>query len=410
MTIPISNSKTLGGIRVRKQNRNFNAREKLPKIVGMDTETHHGDIYLIADSEGNFLDKISFDTVTKFLFKHEGQWIFFYNLAYDAECILKLLPENILKSYKWKKELIFQYNEFKIHYIEKRKLSISKGKHSVVCYDIMQYYDNKSMITACQEMFNEKLDEEYLHVKGKIKHISKFYYSRHKKQIRNYCIDDCILTQKLAKNWIHTFKQVFGFYTNNWISAGYLAEKVLLNNHIEIPLFNEIHYGVQELARSSFYGGRFELIKRGYIGKCYLYDINSAYPHSLTHIQDIRAGKWFESRKINPKSKLGFFYIEANVSNKVKIAPFPFVKKNRTICYPSGKFRTYVTLDELLMVKHDPKIKYKILESWQFIPEKNCTYPFKDFIEKQYEKRMVLKQNNNKLEKTIKIILNSILN
>lgn len=76
---------------------------------------------------------------------------------------------------------------------------------------------------------------------------------------------------------------------------------------------------------------------------------------------------------------IGFFFIEANVSNKVKIAPFPFVKKNRTICYPSGKFRTFVTLDELLMVNNDPEISYKIIESWQFIPKKNCQYPFKKF-------------------------------
>lgn len=408
MIIPTSNAKTLGDIRIRKQNRNFNAREYPPKIVGIDTETHHGNIYLIADSDGNFSDKISFESIAKFLFKHECKWIFFYNLGYDAECILKLLPEKILKSYRWKKELKFHYNKFKIHYIEKRKLSISKGKHSVICYDIAQYYDNKSLSTSYYETFDEKLDNQYLRVKSTIGKRTKFYYSRHKKEIRNYCIKDCVLTQKLAENWITTFYQVFGFYTNNWISAGYLAEKVLLNNSIEIPLFNELEYGVQELARFSFYGGRFELIRRGFIGNCYLYDINSAYPYALTKIPDIRYGKWFESKKINPKSKLGFFFIEANISDKVKIAPFPFVKKNKTICYPSGKFRTYVTLDELLMVKNDPEIKYKILESWQFIPESNCTYPFKEFIEKQYQKRMKLKQNNNKLEKAIKIILNSI--
>ena len=406
--IPTSNAKTLNGIRMRKQNRNLNA-SKIPRyFVGIDTETHNGDIFLIADSDGNYLDgKITFERVAEFLFQHEGEWIFFYNLSYDAECILKLLPEEILKQYKWRKELRFQYKKYKIHYIDRKKLTISKGNHSVSCYDIAQYYD-KQPLDVASESIGISLDQEYLELKKKRKIFSKFYYSRHKREIRAYCIEDCRLTKDLSEHWIATFEAVFGFYPNNWISAGYLAEKVLINNDIPIPLFNELPYPLQELARNSFYGGRFELVKRGYIGECYLYDLNSAYPYALTKLPDITNGRWFESEKIHHKATLGFFFIEADISDKVKIAPFPFVKKNRTICYPSGKFRTYVTLDELLMVKDDSNIEYKIIESWQYIPRKNCSYPFKNFIKQQYYKRLELKQNNNPLEKAIKIVLNSI--
>jgi len=406
--IPTSNAKTLDGIRVRKQNRNLNA-SKIPRyFVGVDTETNNGDIFLIADSDGNYLDgKITFEAIAEFLFEHEGEWIFFYNLSYDAECILKLLPEKILKEYKWKKELRFQYKKYKIHYIDRKKLTISKGNHSVCCYDIAQYYDKKPLDVA-SESIGIILDPDYLKLKKKRSEFSKFYYSRNKRQIRAYCIEDCRLTKELSEHWIATFEAVFSFYPNNWISAGYLAEKVLINNEIPIPLFNELQYSIQELARSSFYGGRFELIKRGYIGECYLYDLNSAYPYALTTIPDITNGRWFESKRIHRQAKLGFFFIEANVSEKVKIAPFPFVKKNKTICYPSGRFRTFVTLDELLMVKDDPNIQYSIIESWQFIPNKNCSYPFKEFIKHQYYKRLELKQENNPLEKAIKIVLNSI--
>jgi len=228
------------------------------------------------------------------------------------------------------------------------------------------------------------------------------------RKIRKYCINDCILTKELSEHWIGTFFAVFHFYPDNWISAGYLAEKVLLNNGISIPLFNEIAYEIQEIARNSFYGGRFELIKRGHIGECYLYDINSAYPYALTQIPDITQGRWFSDTKIHKKSTLGFFFIEAEVSDDVKIAPFPFVKKNRTICYPSGKFRTYVTLYELQMIQDDSRIKYKILESYQFITKKNCSYPFRKFIGSEYYKRLALKEDNEPLEHAIKIILNSM--
>lgn len=57
---------------------------------------------------------------------------------------------------------------------------------------------------------------------------------------------------------------------------GYLAEKVLINNRIEIPKFDSIPYEIQDLAFQSYFGGRFEILKRGFIGTAYLYDINSA--------------------------------------------------------------------------------------------------------------------------------------
>ena len=82
--IATSNAKTLDGIRMRKQNRNLNASKDPRYVVGVDTETDNGDIFLIADSDGNYLDnKITFERIAEFLFKHEGEWIFFYNLSYD---------------------------------------------------------------------------------------------------------------------------------------------------------------------------------------------------------------------------------------------------------------------------------------------------------------------------------------
>src|SRR2546422_845703 len=92
--IPRSNDKDLSLIRVCKQNRNANDG-RLSDIVAVDTETEDGNIFLIADSKGNWLDdaNISFAKVASFLLHHEGKWIFMYNLRFDAESILKLLPK-----------------------------------------------------------------------------------------------------------------------------------------------------------------------------------------------------------------------------------------------------------------------------------------------------------------------------
>lgn len=408
--LPRSKPKDLTYIKTRKQNRNVNKSERR-KTVGIDTETDDGDIFLICDSDGNFLDhpNITFNAIAEFLFKHEGSWLFCYNLQYDAECIMKLLPSEAFDPYRGKKpRLRFEYNRYTITYIPKKQFKIQKGNHTVSLYDIAQYYDNVPLNKAYSEHIKKPLDQDYLKTKSKRKDFSILHYLRHKKQIRKYCITDCILTKELAEHWLDTFFEAYEFYSANWISSGYLAEKVLIRNKIPIPLFNDTLYDIQKLAWESFYGGRFELIQRGFIGECYLYDINSAYPYALTFLPDITNGKWIESKKINPKSALGFFHIHAQVDYSVKIAPFPFRTKNNRIIYPTGEFETFVTLEELKAVTGDPKIKYKVIESYQFIPNRYCKYPFKKFIEEQYHKRMKLKKENNPLQQAIKIILNSM--
>ncbi len=408
--LPRSNAKDLTFIKIHRQNRNVNESQQRI-VVGLDTETEDGNIFLLADSDGNRLEfpNVTFENIAQFLFKHEGSWLFFYNLSYDAECILKLLPADVLQTYVKEKRMRFKYLGYKISYIPRKQLRITKGKHSVSCYDIAQYYDNKSLEKAYSEHIKKDLDPEYLQMKEKRKFFSLGYFSRHKKQIRDYCIKDCILTKELAENWISTFYKVFGFLPANWVSSGYLAEKVVIFNKIKIPLFYDTDYKIQNLAWKAFYGGRFELIQRGLIGQCHLYDINSAYPFALTNLPDITKGKWIESIKIDPKALLGFFHIHAVVSDSVKIAPFPFRTKNNRIIYPCGEFETHVTLEELKAVMGDPRIKYKIIESYQFIPKKGVTsYPFKTFIEEQYNKRLQLKKEGNQLERAIKIVLNSM--
>jgi hypothetical protein len=407
--IPCSNGKDLSKIRVKKQNRDTNAVDCV-KVLGADTETDKGDIFLIRLSNGAKLENpdISFENVAKFLLHYEGHLLFFHNLQYDADCILKLLPEQTLKQYLQTEELTFEWNGYVIRYIPKKRLTIINGRHSVSCYDIAQFYDNRDLVTVYKECTGQPLSSEYLAMKENRKHFNLRYFQRNKKRVRQYCLEDCKMTEEIALNWINTFREQFDFIVGKWISSGYLAEKVLICNGIKIPFFNELPYPVQELAWLAFYGGRFELLIKGFIGECWLYDINSAYPYALSKIPDITCGKWVSGKKIHPKAALGFYRILADVDNSVRVSPFPFRTKDNMLIYPVGKFETYVTLEELKAVEGDNRISYKILDSWQFIPDKNCTYPFKEFIEQQYNKRLELKENGDQLERAIKVVLNSM--
>lgn len=403
-SIPVSDSFSLDRIYTGSRQRRDLAKSSLKPVKAIDTETWKGDIFLIADSDGNYLDDISINSVIQFLFskRYQNTWNFCYNLGYDAEVILKLLDEK-LKVYKRSNDLKFRFDDYKISYIPDKILRITKGHHSVSFYDIAQYYHTS--LENAYESNIEKLPDWYKQFKVKRNQLSPRYYSRNRKKVREYCITDCIHTKKLAEHWVSNFYYAFYFYVQKWISSGYCAEKVLINNRIEIPRFNETPYDVQKMAWSVVdHGGRFEITKRGLIGKTFLYDINSAYPYALTQIPDITKGRWVKGKSIHKDAKLGFFRILADIPISKHICPFPF-KKGHRIFFPSGEFETIVTLHELQSCEDSSF--YKILDSWQFIPEPE-TYPYRDFISNLYQKRLKLKQEDNPIQLPLKIILNSI--
>ena len=111
---------------LQKQNRD-KGQSELRTINALDTETRNGNIFLIADSDGKYLDDITPNSVIKFLFcnKYQNTWNFFYNLNYDAEVILKLLGQELFR-YKQTHNLNFTFKDYKIKYIPSKSLTISK--------------------------------------------------------------------------------------------------------------------------------------------------------------------------------------------------------------------------------------------------------------------------------------------
>jgi len=403
-SIALTDFRNLSRLRTKFQDRN-EARSELRQVYALDTETdENGNIMLIADSSENCLelDKITPENLVKFLFskRYQGAWNFFYNVTFDAEVILKTFGQ-ILYDYKKTRKLCFKLDDYKIEYIPQKKIAIRKGHHSSVFFDIAQYY-HQSLDQAYQNNIGD-LPNWYKEIKNKRAYFTRYFYKTNPRKVRKYCFADCKFTKDLAEHWIKLFKEAFSFYPQRWISSGYLAEKVLINNKVPIPRFNELNFEIQDIAWRSYYGGRFEILKRGFIGQAYLYDINSAYPFAFANIPDITKGKWIKTKKILDNSLLGFFKIEAKIPDCKYVPPFPF-KTNDKLIFPSGNFITYCTLAELRACNNPD---YTILESCQYCDE-NPYYPYKQFVESIYDKRLRLKEEKNPLELPLKVILNSI--
>ena len=387
------------------QRRDGAKAKHIREIQSFDTETdRNGDILVICDDSGNYLDEITPDSLFSWLFskRNQGKWNFFYNLNFDAGVILKTLGD-ILYDYRKTRRLSWDYKDFTIQYIPFKKLTVMKGHKSAVFFDIMQFYQG-SLIDAYKNSIKKHLDQDYLNVKNKRDVFSKEFYRKNRKQVREYCIRDCVLTKELAQNWVNLFKIAFEFYPQRWISPAYLAEKILINHGIYVPRFEETPLEIQNLAWHTYRAGRFEILKKGYIGKSFLYDINSAYPYTLSQIPNITTGKWKKGlTKIHPDALMGFFKIKAKIPDEKFVPPFWYVK-NKRLMFPVGTFTTFATLEELKVA--DPS-HYEIIESWQYF-DRNPSYPYKDFIESIYDKRQQLKQDGNSMQLVLKLILNSI--
>lgn len=333
--------------------------------------------------------------------EYKGSWNFAWNLSFDGAVILKLLGQELFQ-YTKTRRLNFRHGQYRIAYIPGKCLRIMKGHHSVVIYDVAQFYNKQPLVKAYERNIGS-LGQDYLDFKSKRSSFSKRFYRRNTSAVREYCIKDCKMTKALAENWIKIFRNAFGFYPARWFSSGYLAEKVLVNNGVSFPTFDSIPYDVQDLAFKSYFGGRFEIHKRGFIGQAYLYDINSAYPAAIASLPDLTDGRWITANKIHPKAKLGFFEITADIPDVKPVPPFPF-RKNGIVVFPSGRFRTFVTLDELKACENPDY--YRIVRSWQFIPNSDHR-PYTYFIESLYGKRLLLKERNDPMQLPVKIILNS---
>jgi len=125
MAKPQSVTKNLAKLASKVPQNRDKARSNLRPTYALDTETWQGNIFLIADSDDNFIDTfkegITIDTVLRFLTrkKLETSWNFFYNLSYDASVVLKLLGK-ILNNYKKNRKLRFKYKNYSITYYPKR--------------------------------------------------------------------------------------------------------------------------------------------------------------------------------------------------------------------------------------------------------------------------------------------------
>ena len=393
-------------IEIRKFKPEKLKRNIVRKINALDTETLDGYCNLLADNYGNFvlgnyhknelpnIDLwLNFLTAKRFRSSHN----FFFNLNYDVNAIIKYLPKDNLNDIY--KDLYTDFNNIRIFYIPKKIFRLTKNKHIYKYYDIFQFF-NMSLEKASQIYLG--LDKYIENIDGKTLGTDKQYWLNNIDSIIKYCINDCVLTAKLGNLLNETLVNSINLNPCSYISKASIC-KEFVRKACNIPDILQIPNSALKYAFYSYSGGRFEIIRKGNVGKCSLYDINSAYPFHTRSLLDINKGEWKRVNCLHEKADYGFYFVKI-LTKYNKISPIAVTLQNGVICYPLVQVNTYISKQELL--NYEPYIEYEIIDGWEFYASEYI-YPFKDYIDKIHKQKQITDKDNYEYS-LYKILMNSL--
>lgn len=349
------------------------------KIIALDTETLNGYARLLCDSTNDYILDVNIDDFLYYMTKRkfENTYNFFYNLNYDINAIIKFMPLENLEELKEFNET--NYKEYKIFFIPKKVFSISKGHHNTSFYDVMQFFEGSLNKNALKYLDLNKYQKNYKDIDGHILGTSKEFWDDNLPMIIDYCLNDCILTKKLAEILHNTVVKSLSLYPRRYMSKASLT-KDYLKKVVTIPDIYDIPEQALCYAFNTYTGGRFEIVEKGSIGKCSMFDIKSAYPYHMKNLLDINEGKWIKVNDMNENADYGYYLVSVYAKYN-KISPISFYGTGGTLTYPIISCNKYMTKHELL--EYEKYIDYEILNGWEFYANKEV-YPFANFIDDIY--------------------------
>lgn len=407
-------------LKINRQNRyqqkeGFTEKEN----IGIDTETYKGYARLICDSDNNILFEPDFDACLKFLTKHSyrDKFCWFYNLRFDIDVIMKHFPDKELLKTLYLGNPI-EYKGFIFELIPKKYFGINDGHNYYDFYDLAQYYKMKLDLAAKKYLNKQKDDVESSKLNTDLN-----YWSENRTEIIEYCKQDARLTKELADYFMSIMKNNLKMDFKSPYSTATMSEQYFKQN-CYIPTINPfiddrlpankqlLYLNILQYAHNSYFGGRFELLKKGYFDKVYEYDIKSAYPAQIKDLIDFSPskGKWQSTNQLNEDSYEGFYHCK--VSN---LSPFfsPFIYKNvktDSNIYPNyEEGQIYLTKSDLIFIEDYPEElgypEIEVIDGYEFYPDV-MNFPFRREIEKLYKWKESEKDESVRM--VVKTLLNSI--
>ena len=456
---------------IKTQSRKKQAKKSIhpSQICGADTETKNGRVWLWS-SEYGVWEVPSFAHFMSILYSniHSRLWrtqkkggvkrgrvvkqFFYYNLKFDAQAIIKLLPDEVMKDLTQSKtdEGEIGTNKIRINadtgtyapdvpgrmveikYLEGKCLEIRPEKWMrgdvklgpSYHWDISQFYNRMRLNKASQIYLGETKIEKCFD--GTILDASRFdddeYTDFYREDIEEYAVQDAILAGKLARRKREEFVQV-GVRFIRPFSLANVAQRNLLDT-CTIPTVNKYTRNdrsrfILRAAKSSYRGGWFETLGSGYHASVVCVDLASAYPYimyhlpNLDHLSEDHADAWMigdggpEFLEWMEENPMGVGFCEAFFLFEEGHEWYPLVRMadSGTLVTPR-MVRGWFTTQEVREALKWP-VKQFELGRWCYFSDTTQDRPFRPFIAKFY--RMKNESQKGSAEYAVsKVQLNSI--
>lgn len=441
--------------------RNIGTKQK--ECIALDTETNNGIPFLLADSNKQY-SRSKQQIINQLLSTNYNKTInVFYNLGYDKNVILKLLDYESLKYFakfdycidnniyyggignksfdvrRTKKinEIIELSNGYKIIYdlgdkledkvykrmpktyqdIDNNSYVLSKGNKF---FDLWQFFKYEQPTSSLNNVSNKYLGSKKIDIASMGYDIENLYFDE---TILKYCIRDCTLTQELGDMVINACNDTGILFNRPYSCATLAADYFFVHENIKNPTYFLWQYGdfihgnnkdVFRYAYNCYNGGRAEVVKRGFFGKVYEYDVNSMHPYNMTKLYNVFKCNWFKvfgDEIYNfDWSNMAYGFINCDINlPKDYIHALPLKKK--FFIYGYGEHNNYnISIKRLNLLfelgiinKSDVNIK----SAWLAEKQDKDEYPFKKTVQHLYNKRKNYFKTDFR-NSLYKIILNSI--
>ena len=395
------------------------------KYSALDSETPEGNIALLCAPSESYNIETWEDFTSKFMIPKNLKTIYFcWNLRFDAQAILKLLPYDKLVELWKAKDNRIEFEGYRITYIPKKMLIISiiEGKKGAIhLYDASQYYGNKSLDSQAKEYLNEgKLGTVSAKEIGK----SREYYYKNYDEIVKYCKRDAELTLKLAELSMENMRKL-GFNPSNPISPASISRKYQRRRGFPKSLkkMKGMELKANVVAMKAYKGGVFATYQRGMFNQpLYDYDVNSCYPNIMVDLPDWRNGRFENIEKEPENYEYGWVLCDIDTEYiphqdkehyTVKeiygdIGEWDMQYTAKKVTYPTGLRTVVLTTDEYRWLKEEGEYVKWLDEGIGWVQENdNYSNPFV-WMKEMYKKRKDFKKTDPALAQTMKLLMNSL--
>lgn len=402
------------GLIIKNRNQYIKTSYQCNDILAFDTETYKGTCKLLCRNKGkgkNYILNPTFEQCLEFLtYLIDSKYVyrFFFNIDFDISAILKLWEKepdfDINNIYYLRKGIEVKFKHYSMKWINNRLFILKnlKRKRSIIFTDLNNFYHLG--LNQASKKYLDNLEKDI--IDGNLLNNSLEYWSNNLNEIIKYCIKDCILTQKLGKLLIDTIIKS-GISLPKYLVSSASLSKQFFRLKCFIPNISHIPEKIIQIGYDTYYGGRFEIFKRGYFKDVYLYDINSQYPSFIRDLPNLKYGVWKRYKRkdyIPKKETFGFFKVKLNIPFDVKIPTIP-IKHNNINKFPSGVFEKWFTWYDLDLMR---KYIVKVLDGYIFYEGALNYKPFVKEIDFLYKKKTSVKGKNQLLYNIYKLCMNAV--